>query len=82
MDKNFLPKKKDDDPAFINLTTQHKYTLIQLVCLGILWAVKVTPAGIAFPVVIMLLVPVRRWGLPKVFKTRELSVLDSEDGEE
>ena len=56
----------------------HKFTLIQLAALIILWIVKVSPAGIFFPLFIALLVPLRFY-LGKHFKKEHLDFLDSEE---
>lgn len=57
----------------------HLFTLIQLALLALCWAVKLSPFGLAFPVVIAALVPFRRLALTKVFTHDELSKLDSSD---
>eukprot|EP00730_Choanoeca_flexa_P001165 TRINITY_DN10511_c0_g2_i1.p1 TRINITY_DN10511_c0_g2~~TRINITY_DN10511_c0_g2_i1.p1 ORF type:complete len:558 (+),score=118.55 TRINITY_DN10511_c0_g2_i1:61-1734(+) len=57
----------------------HLYTLVQLVCLACCWIIKQTPAGLAFPLFIVLLVPFRNMVMPKLFTVEELEALDSED---
>ena len=37
----------------------HAYTVVQLVGLGILWLVKDSPAALAFPFFVVLMVPLR-----------------------
>jgi hypothetical protein len=58
--------------------TIHKFTALQVACLGILWIVKSSALGILFPVFIALLVPVRllagQW-----FTTEHLAALDGEE---
>jgi mannitol/fructose-specific phosphotransferase system IIA component (Ntr-type) len=54
----------------------HAFTLVQAVCLGLLWLVKVY-LGILFPLFIALLVPVRFW-LGRYFAPRHLAALDAE----
>jgi len=49
------------------------FTFIQLLCLGILWAVKSTAAALAFPFVLILLVPMRFYLLPLLFTNPELA---------
>lgn len=56
----------------------HAYTAIQAACLALLWLVKVSPAGIVFPLFIALLVPVRM-GLDRLFKAEHLALLDAEE---
>merc|ERR1712046_507675 len=57
----------------------HKFTLIQFVCLAILYALKsVKSTAMVFPFFIALLVFVRK-GLVKLFSEEELEVLDAEE---
>lgn len=69
----------------------HLFTFIQLVCLGVLWAVKSTSIAIAFPFFLgkffckiqillcsVLCVPARIFLLPKIFTNRELAEIDNE----
>ncbi|CAI0398608.1 unnamed protein product [Linum tenue] len=59
------------------------FTLFQtaylLVCFGLTW---IPIAGVLFPLLIMLLVPVRQYLLPKFFKGAHLQDLDAADYEE
>ncbi len=55
----------------------HSYTMIQALCLAILWVVKASPAGILFPLLIGLLVPLRLIVLPRIFDRKALSLLDA-----
>lgn len=50
-----------------------------LVCFGITW---IPIAGVLFPLMIMLLVPVRQYILPKFFKAAHLQDLDAAEYEE
>lgn len=54
-------------------------TLYLLVCFGITW---IPIAGVLFPMMIMLLVPVRQYILPKFFKNVHLQDLDAAEYEE
>lgn len=54
-------------------------TVYLLVCFGITW---VPIAGVLFPLMIMLLVPVRQYILPKFFKGTHLQDLDAAEYEE
>ncbi|KHN44685.1 Putative boron transporter 2 [Glycine soja] len=54
-------------------------TAYLLVCFGITW---VPTAGVLFPLMIMLLVPVRQYILPKFFKGAHLQDLDAAEYEE
>jgi len=51
----------------------HMFTAIQVLCVGVLWAVKSSPAALAFPFVLILLVPFRSFVLPKIFNEEELA---------
>jgi hypothetical protein len=59
------------------------FTLFQttylLLCFGITW---IPLAGVLFPLLIMLLVPVRQYFLPKFFKGAHLQDLDAAEYEE
>ena len=54
-------------------------TVYLLVCFGITW---IPIAGVLFPMLIMLLVPVRQFCLPKFFKGAHLQELDAAAYEE
>lgn len=54
-------------------------TAYLLACFGITW---VPIAGVLFPLLIMLLVPVRQYILPKLFKGPHLQDLDAAEYEE
>lgn len=56
----------------------HKFTAIQLACLAVLWAVKVSIFGIVFPLFIGMLVPVR-FLLNRFFDHSHLAFLDAEE---
>ncbi|KAH8824795.1 HCO3 transporter family-domain-containing protein [Flagelloscypha sp. PMI_526] len=53
------------------------YLSVQLVGFGATFAITQTIAAIGFPVIIMLLIPVRMWVIPRMpFTEEELSILD------
>ena len=56
----------------------HIYTAIQAACLAILWAVKVSPIGLLFPLFIAMLVPIRVF-LNRFFDATHLAFLDAEE---
>lgn len=56
----------------------HKYTVIQVLCLGVLWTVKASALGILFPLFIALLVPVRM-KMDRFFQDEHLALLDAEE---
>lgn len=62
------------DPASLQVRTwrMHMFTIIQIVCLAVLWAVKSTSASLALPFVLILTVPLRRLLLPCIFSKLEL----------
>jgi mannitol/fructose-specific phosphotransferase system IIA component (Ntr-type) len=60
------------------LSAIHKFTLLQLVCLIVLWVVKESPLGILFPLFIALLVPVRLLA-GRFFADEHLEALDAEE---
>lgn len=62
-------------------TTMHLFTMIQLLCLVVLWVVKVSPWGILFPLFIAILVPIR-FGLDRLFDPKHVAILDAEEGPE
>ena len=50
------------------------YTAIQILCLAVLWTVKSTQAALAFPFVLLLMIPIRKL-LTKFFTPRELQAV-------
>jgi len=65
-----------DDYIDIPFKEIAKFTLIQLFFLAVIFVVTKTPAALSFPVGIVLLVPVRRYLLPKFFAAGHLQLLD------
>ena len=51
------------------------YTGFQLMFLALIFLVTFTKAGIIFPILIAVLVPVRLWLVPKLFSVSELDIL-------
>nr|XP_002736672.2 PREDICTED: anion exchange protein 2-like [Saccoglossus kowalevskii] len=60
----------------------HLFTLLQLVCLALLWVVKSTVVALAFPFVLVLMVPVRLKVLARIFTPIELDAIDNDEGED
>jgi hypothetical protein len=58
--------------------TIHVFTMLQVVCLAVLWVVKSSSLGILFPVCIALLVPVRLLA-DRYFANEHLAALDAEE---
>lgn len=50
----------------------HFFTLIQLVCLAVLWAVKISPFSLALPFVLILTIPLRMFLTGRVFSVTEM----------
>lgn len=74
-----MPVKHHPEEVYVKRVRtwrMHLFTLIQLVCLGFLLAIKFTPAAIGFPFFLALLVPLRLYVLPKLFTTKEIAALD------
>lgn len=55
----------------------HKFTLIQLTCLLFLIVIKSTDAALAFPFLLILLVPFRLKIMPKFFDSADLAQVKS-----
>ncbi|XP_065304819.1 band 3 anion transport protein-like isoform X2 [Dermacentor albipictus] len=62
----------------VKATKMHLYTLLQVVCLIVLWAVKSSSLALAFPFVLLLMIPLRLQ-LKYIFTEKELQCLDGED---
>lgn len=74
----FMPIKHQPDLMYLRqvpLKRIHIFTFIQLFCLAVLWAIKSTPAALIFPVMVLMLVAVRKV-MEKIFNLHELEVLD------
>lgn len=51
----------------------HLFTVIQIICLVVLWVVKSFPStSLALPFILILTVPLRRFLLPCIFRNLEL----------
>uniref|UniRef100_A0A8C8ARX2 Anion exchange protein n=1 Tax=Otus sunia TaxID=257818 RepID=A0A8C8ARX2_9STRI len=73
------PAKHQPDLAYLRhvpLRRVHLFTVIQLLCLALLWVLKSTMAAIIFPVMLLALVGIRK-GLEHIFSVHDLSWLDS-----
>ncbi|KAM5273387.1 band 3 anion transport protein [Ctenodactylus gundi] len=76
------PSKYHPDVPFVKRVRtwrMHLFTIIQIICLAVLWAVKSTKASLALPFVLILTVPLRRFLLPFLFSRLELQCLDADD---
>uniref|UniRef100_A0A8B9PHU2 Anion exchange protein n=1 Tax=Apteryx owenii TaxID=8824 RepID=A0A8B9PHU2_APTOW len=74
-----MPAKHQPDYAFLRhvpLRRVHLFTLVQAVCLAVLWILKSTVAAIVFPVMILALILVRKL-LDFVFSQHDLAWIDN-----
>ncbi|ETE56590.1 hypothetical protein L345_17699, partial [Ophiophagus hannah] len=77
------PKHHPDVPYVKKVRTMrmHLFTLLQLACLAVLWAVMSTVASLAFPFILILTVPLRLCLLSRIFTEREMKCLDAAEAE-
>ncbi|XP_045049723.2 electrogenic sodium bicarbonate cotransporter 4 isoform X2 [Desmodus rotundus] len=74
-----MPAKHQPDHAFLRhvpLRRIHLFTLVQILCLAVLWILKSTVAAIVFPVMILGLIIVRRL-LDLIFSQHDLAWIDN-----
>ncbi|XP_030920977.1 electrogenic sodium bicarbonate cotransporter 4 [Geospiza fortis] len=74
-----MPAKHQPDYVFLRhvpLRRIHLFTLVQIVCLAVLWILKSTVAAIIFPVMILALILVRRL-LDFIFSQHDLAWIDN-----
>ncbi|XP_039096073.1 electrogenic sodium bicarbonate cotransporter 4 [Hyaena hyaena] len=74
-----MPAKHQPDHAFLRhvpLRRIHLFTLVQILCLVVLWILKSTMAAIIFPVMILGLIIVRRL-LDLIFSQHDLAWIDN-----
>lgn len=55
----------------------HLFTLIQLLCLAVLWAVKMSDFSLALPFVLTLTVPLRMFMTGRVFSVMEMKCVST-----
>ncbi|KAL0979183.1 hypothetical protein UPYG_G00181840 [Umbra pygmaea] len=73
-----MPSKYQPDFPFLRhvpLRRVHLFTLVQIICLGVLWVLKSTVLAILFPVMILGLLVVRKM-LDMVFSQHDLAWID------
>ncbi|XP_029013772.1 solute carrier family 4 member 1a (Diego blood group) isoform X1 [Betta splendens] len=76
------PKKYHPPDAYatrVRTLRMHLFTLIQVVCLAVLWVVKMSPFSLALPFVLILTVPLRMFMTGRVFSVLEMKCLDADD---
>ncbi|EMP28546.1 Electrogenic sodium bicarbonate cotransporter 4 [Chelonia mydas] len=74
-----MPAKHQPDYAFLRhvpLRRIHLFTLVQIICLAVLWILKSTVAAIIFPVMILALILVRKM-LDFIFSQHDLAWIDN-----
>ncbi|XP_071493333.1 band 3 anion transport protein-like [Diadema antillarum] len=77
----FMPVKHHPDSRYVREVRtwrMHVFTVIQLLCLGVLWIIKLTPAALCFSFFLILLVPIRQQ-LKRIFTKHELEALDCDE---
>ena len=75
-----VPQNYHPDESYVrNVKTSkmHLFTVIQLICVGLLCVVKLTDAAPAFPFFVVCLIPLRKF-LERFFTAAELDELDNE----
>jgi len=76
----FMPAKNYPEYNYVKTVRPKKiflYTVVQLLCLAVLWVVKSTAVKIAFPFFLILTVPIRLYLMPLFYSQKELDELDS-----
>lgn len=63
--------------AYAKLQDAQRFTLVQLLILAAAWALNLSPYGLAFPLIIIALVPIRQTVLPYLFSASALELLDA-----
>ncbi|XP_036072177.1 anion exchange protein 2a isoform X1 [Oryzias melastigma] len=79
-----MPPKYHPDLNYVRSVRtlrMHMFTLVQLLCLSLLWVIMATAAAAAFPFMLLLTIPLRKLLLPRLFSSRELQSLDADDVE-
>uniref|UniRef100_A0A3Q4BNB9 Bicarbonate transporter-like transmembrane domain-containing protein n=1 Tax=Mola mola TaxID=94237 RepID=A0A3Q4BNB9_MOLML len=74
------PKKYHPSEAYatrVNTMRMHLFTLIQLVCLAVLWIVKMSPFSLALPFVLILTIPLRMVMTGRLFSVMEMKCVRS-----
>ncbi|XP_077997828.1 band 3 anion transport protein-like [Glandiceps talaboti] len=77
-----MPAKHFPDTRFVRKVKKyriHLFTVLQFGCLALLWVVKSTVAALAFPFVLILMVPIRFHVIGRIFTSKELEELDNDE---
>ncbi|KAJ8364445.1 hypothetical protein SKAU_G00132760 [Synaphobranchus kaupii] len=78
----FIPKKYHPQEPYatrVKTNRMNMFTLIQIVCLVILWLVKSSKASLALPFVLILTIPLRMFMTGRIFTDLEMKCLDADD---
>ncbi|KAM9306026.1 anion exchange protein 2 [Gastrophryne carolinensis] len=76
------PPKHHPDVIYakkVRTLRMHFFTVLQLICLVVLWVVMSTAASLAFPFILILTVPLRIFVLRRIFTEREMKCLDADE---
>ncbi|XP_078071673.1 anion exchange protein 2-like isoform X2 [Mustelus asterias] len=79
-----MPSKHHPDHMYVQKVKtlrMHLFTIVQVFCLAVLWAVMSTIASLAFPFVLILTVPLKVFALTRIFTDREMKCLDADDAQ-
>ncbi|XP_067887152.1 anion exchange protein 2-like isoform X2 [Heterodontus francisci] len=79
-----MPSKHHPDHVYVRKVKtlrMHLFTIVQVFCLAILWAVMSTVASLAFPFLLILTVPLKVFALTRIFTDREMKCLDAVDAQ-
>ncbi|XP_069108746.1 anion exchange protein 3-like isoform X2 [Argopecten irradians] len=78
----FVPNKYHPSTSYVRRVKtmkMHLFTIVQVILLLLLLIIKMTAAALAFPLFVILLIPLRLKFLGYVFTPKELEVLDKEE---
>lgn len=76
----FMPVKHHPNAAYVRRVPtfkMHLFTIIQILCLAMLWIVKSTKLSLAFPFFLILMIPLRAQ-MKHMFTERELNAVGSQ----
>ncbi|KAK7940605.1 hypothetical protein WMY93_003931 [Mugilogobius chulae] len=76
------PKKYHPSDAYatrVSTLRMHLFTLIQVICLAVLWVVKMSDFSLALPFVLLLTIPLRMVMTGTLFTELEMKCLDADD---
>ncbi|XDV44905.1 hypothetical protein PO909_013119 [Leuciscus waleckii] len=77
-----IPKKYHPNEPYakrVSTSRMHVFTVIQIVCLAVLWMVKSSPVSLALPFILILTIPLRMFMTGRLFTEQEIKYLDGDD---